>query len=111
MDKKEVNNTRWDQYQIMTPELPKEDMEGMLDILENLDNRKIDKVNWDEREAMNEATKRSGHILSIESEGGLINEDGEEILDETAGATSDKEKDLMGTLGGIMQEWEKQDGQ
>jgi len=110
MKKKEVDDTRWSQYQMMTPELPEEDLEGMLDILESLDNRKVDKVNWEEREAMNEATKRSGHMLHSGEDMTPEEVESAQELDETAGATNNKEKDLMSGMSDILKELEQING-
>lgn len=116
MDKKEVDELKWDQLRGISPDLPKEMTEELLGILDSLDNRKADKVNWEERELMNEASRRSGHILSIESEGEMLDSNGEvldadgEVLDETAGSTNEKEKELMSGMGNILKDLEQLDG-
>ena len=112
MDKKEADSIKWSQYQLMTPDLPEELMAEMVEIVENLDSRKVDKVNWEERRQMDEATKRSGHLIHSGEE--MTDEEVESVqqLDETAGATSEKEKDFMSGMSDILKELEQlNDGQ
>jgi len=112
MDKKKVDSMRWDQYDIELPPLDPKLVEDMLGILDNLDSRKVDKVNWEERRLMNEATKRSGHFLHFdEGEEDTTPEEVEssQQLDEISGATSKKEKDLMAGMGDILKELEQID--
>ena len=110
MNKKEVDKTRWDQYQISV-QIPEDLMEEMVGIVDNLDSRKsTDKVNWEERRAMDEATRRSGHLIHSGEDMTPEEMESAQELDETAGATSDKEKDLMSGMGDILKELEQLDG-
>jgi hypothetical protein len=128
------------QYSFISPELPKDMIEECVDILDNLNSRKNDKVNWEERRQMDEATKRSGQYISHEEDAysetptvtktatrksaKVIEEEAEEIeekkqvekkpkkkvIEEESPALSDKEKDLLDTLGGVMKLLEGYDG-
>ena len=107
----------WSQnYPIIAPDLPDETMNELLGIIDSLDNRKVDKVNWEERRLMNEATKRNGHLIDSGQEDIAFVESGEETtpdgepIDETAGATSKKEKDLLSGMSNIMKDLEQLDG-
>lgn len=104
---KDVESTRWAQYQFVMPDMDEESMDECLNIIERLENRKTgDVINWEEKQALNEATKRSGHFIGSSS-GGY---DGEVAPgDETAGATSDKEKELMSGMSDILKDMEKLD--
>jgi hypothetical protein len=100
------------QYNFIAPDLPQEDLDEALSILENLDSRKVDKVNWEERAKMNEISKRSGKYLmtegSTKKESKDIPQEKEveqkEIKEEKATKYSpnEKEKNLLGYLGGVM---------
>jgi hypothetical protein len=78
-----------------------------LDIIGNVERRKAEVVNWEERRLLNEVTKRSGHILHKGEP--ATKEAQTQILNETAGATSNKEKELMGGLGDILKNLEQLD--
>jgi len=85
-------------------------MEECVDIIDSLNNRKADKVNWEERRAMNEVTKRSGHYINSDEDMTLEEVETAQQLDETAGATNKKEKDLMTEMSNILKEMEQIDG-
>lgn len=105
MDKKEANSMRWGQYDIELPPLDPKLMEECVDIIDNLSSRKVDVVNWEERKAMDEATKRSGHYI----DSGELEVEATQQIDETAGATNEKEKDLMSGMNSILKELEQLD--
>jgi hypothetical protein len=110
MKKKEVDEVRWAGYEVMSPELDPELVEECMGIIDNLDSRKADKVNWEERRLMDEATKRSGHLIHSGEDMTSEEVEAAQELDETAGATNEKEKDLMSGLGDILKEMEQLDG-
>ena len=105
MDNKDVDKTRWGQYEVVVPELPEDLVSDCMSIIDNISNRKSDVVNWEERRLLDEATQRSGKYLGLSQEG----YDGEEVVNETAGATSEKEEELMSGMGDILREMEKLD--
>jgi hypothetical protein len=81
-------------------------IEECLDILGNVERRKAEVVNWEERRLLDEVTKRSGYILHRDEP---ATNAPTKILNETAGATSNKEKELMGELGDILRDLEQLD--
>jgi hypothetical protein len=106
MNKKEIDSMRWSQYDIELPPLDSKLMEECIGIIDNLNSRKVDVVNWEERKAMDEVTKRSGHYINS---GELEEVEAAQQLDETAGATNEKEKDLMSGMSDILKELEQLD--
>ena len=116
-------------YSWLTPNLPENFMNECIDIIEKLDKRqhaKSDVVNWDERVQMDEATKRSGHLLPMDEADTSYTDHiptGEEIKERKTAKTTGKqnlqenrrapaapprppvtkkEQDLMDYLGGVM---------
>lgn len=69
MDKKEIEEMKWAGYQLDAP-VDDKLFEEALDVFDSIEERRPqnDLVNWNERKAMDEATKRSGHQLFTESE-------------------------------------------
>lgn len=96
---------RLSQYQVVMPELPEDLVSECMAIVDSIENRKADVINWDEKQRLDEATKRSGHFIGATH----TDYDGE-VVDETAGATSDKEKELMSGMGDILKDMEQLDG-
>jgi hypothetical protein len=100
------------QYNFISPDLPQKDLDEALSILESLDSRKADKVNWEERAQMNEISKRSGKYLMTEENAKKESKDDhqekdieqKEIKEEkvTKYSPNEKEKNLLGYLDGVM---------
>jgi len=98
------------QYKFITPDLPEDAMNEALGILDTLNSRKVDKVNWEERAQMNEISKRSGKYLVTEdvAKEQLVDKSKENIEqeevkeDKEVRGPTKKEDDLLGYLGGIM---------
>jgi len=109
MNKKEADSMRWNQYDIELPPLDPKLMEECVDIIDNLNSRKVDVVNWEERKAMDEVTKRSGHYINSGEDMTAEEIETAQRIDETAGATSEKEKDLMSGMSSILKELEQLD--
>jgi len=90
-------------------------VEDCLEIIGNIERRRVDIVNWDEKKKLNEVTKRSGHFLHKDEEQPVMTEavmdKKEKPIDETVGASSQKEKDFMSGLGDVLRELEQLDGQ
>lgn len=108
MNKKEIEEARWSYNQV--DELDPSLVEDCMFIINTIDNRKADVVNWKEKEAMNEATKRSGHLIHSGENMSAEEVEAAQQLDETAGATNEKERDLMSGMGNILKELEQLDG-
>jgi len=105
MKKDEVDKIRWDQYNISVP-IDLALMEECLEIINTVNRRKLDVINWEEKRQLNEITKRSGHLLHKGEE--LLTEAGA-INDKTAGASSPKEKELMSGFSDILKGLEQID--
>lgn len=89
-----MDNKDFVQYNFISPDLPEDFIEECVDIINNLDSRKVDKVNWEERRQMDEATKRSGKYI--------LHEDDKQ----KKAPVSEQEQSLMDGLGDIMRHWE-----
>jgi len=111
MNKKEADSIRWNQYNIELPPLDPKLVEECVGIIDSLNSRKADVVNWEERKAMDEVTRRSGHLIHSGEDMTLEEIESAQQLDETAGATNKKEKDLMSGMSSILKELEQIDGQ
>jgi hypothetical protein len=123
-------------YNFITPDLPENVVGECLNILDNLNSRKTDKVNWAERKQMDEATKRSGQyitheedayeeapkqqVLTEKQQNPETNEAAQTktkskkqkqiVAEEEKVEVSDKERDLMDELSGVMKLLEGIDG-
>ncbi len=126
MNKKELEDAKWGGYTPEFTEIDPDEMSEMIGIINNIENRKADVINWDEKTRMNEATKRNGHLITSDEDGPnrpyleepSTNQTSESNktktknrIDETKVKVTKEEKDLMETLGGIMDIWEETDGQ
>jgi hypothetical protein len=105
-------------YRFISPDLPEELQENCLSILNSLDHRKVDKVNWEERAAMDVVSRRSGKFIGKEEAPLVESKVDEKKLDEISKEVpkkkstklKSKEEDLMEALGGVMNILEGYDG-
>jgi len=114
-----MKNNDIDYTQRPVSNLPDEFLNECLEILDNIDNRKADCVNWEERSQMDEATMRSGNMLFDEKSNSdtfkILNnnidignkKDKPEIKE--AKPKDEKEAALMAGLADIMEQVEKLD--
>jgi hypothetical protein len=92
MKKDEVDKLRWGQYNLSIP-IDEDLMAECLEIFNVVDRRKGgDVLNWEEKAALNEVTKRSGKFLGQSVE-----------------PANPKERDLMKDFGNILNEMEQTD--
>lgn len=100
------------QYNFISPDLPKEDMEEALSILESLNSRKADKVNWEERAQMDAISRKRSGIVSEESNDKKepSKEMNEDKPQKNKKPENKKENDLLEYLGGVMNYLEGNDG-
>lgn len=108
---KENEVDRWDLVMMSEDEIDPSLVEYCLSINETLSNRSYssDVINWEEKAEMDQVTRRSSKYLEtkeIVNYGNPEDSAEEERLDETSGAESKEEKDLMAGMGNILKELE-----
>jgi hypothetical protein len=88
--------------------LSKEFIEECLQIFEDIDNRKVDEINWEERAKMDEVSRRNSSFYDPNSDMyHYLNNNGKQtknkkVKKEELKATNEKEKALMEGLADLM---------
>jgi len=106
MNKKEIDESRWAGYSLETSDVSEEVVEECLSVLNYLDSKKSDVVNWEERAEMDRVTRSHGSINNSE----LLTDEQEITAPDKKFSANEKENELMSGLADIMNQLEDTDG-
>lgn len=114
MNKKEIDETRWSNYNYDAP-ISESMLEESLSILNSIHESKQDVVNWEERAEMARVAQQHGHLIQHDGDDDYYTDQPQDMDEsQSQGHPSQRpghsdnpyENELMGQLGSIMGELE-----